>query len=577
MSRPAPRCAARRLAPALAFLALVGATPAAAQTCPSATPLQNYVPVTTNADISIYSVTPTLGRWGGVAVRALDGEDWNLEARDATAPYPTCFTGLLANSSTLQVDFLVADWHHRALGTDYVAVGTGAGVGTSALVDYQEFDGELVSNRPFSFIPTGPGDVVDVFEAQMFTGIPYEIRVAPAAGVNALRVFVFAPITGGTGWAPRGGNAAELALVGGSENVLPYTATADGYHGIVVVNGDGAAGGYHVTISRCPFSSYGLTDGQPYFLSVLDDWPAITAPTASWGVAGVRGEPGYSYNLDVAPSLRSQYGLLPACTDSVLAAQYSGLGTRLVTGDFRSLPLRLYTVHARLEGSLRTNSEGWIEWEDGADTLVVNGDAPLVSPPAHNVLDAWSVRLVAGATYDWLLDPAPGATAAYSLLLFRNPSPGTGYWASRPDAVFTTGGAGQFVPSATDVYGAVVVNDNGGTGGYSLSVTSPQIGVEPGLPRALASRIRLAAPNPTRGGVRFEYEVAAAGRVALEVHDLAGRAVAHVPLGERPAGPGEFSWDGIAGGRERLPAGLYLVGLSLEGRTVDRVRITVLR
>jgi hypothetical protein len=569
-----------RLAAAAAPLALwlaVLPTEALAQICPAATPLTSSVSVHTNTDVSIYSVTPALSRWSAVGVRAEDGQNWNIEARDAPAAWPTCFSGLLANSSTTAMDFLVTDWRYRSLGTDYLGVGTGAGVGTSARVEFEQPTLEVRGNFPFDHLSTGPTDLLSCNEMQMFAGVPYHIRVIPSAGLTALRAFVFAPITSGTGWVTRADRAAETALVGGSENWLEFTPSVTGYHAIVIVNQDGASGDYWLAVGHCAFSSHGLEDGLPYHLNYLDEWPTFVQEAPSWGVTGVRGDPGYSYNLDLAPGLRSQDGTFTACTDSVLASQYSGIGTRVVAGDFGALPQRRYTAHANLEGQPKSISAGYIEWESGADTLVVNGGPLLVSPPANNVFDAWSVRLVAGASYDFLLTPAGGATASYGMLLFGNPSPGSAYWASRPDAVWQASGSGSFAPSATGLYGFVVVNDNGGTGGYSLSVTSAQIGVEPGVAAPAVSRIRSAAPNPTRGGARIAYELARRGRATLEIRDAAGRTVMAVTLGTRPAGAEEFAWDGLGAGGQRLPAGVYFLTLTLDGRTADRAKLTILR
>jgi hypothetical protein len=163
------------------------------------------------------------------------------------------------------------------------------------------------------------------------------------------------------------------------------------------------------------------------------------------------------------------------------------------------------------------------------------------------------------------------------MLLFRNPDPGAEYWVSRPDAVWQASGSGSYAPPATDIYGLVVVNDNGGTGGYALGVHSAQIDVAPGPVAVTTSRIRSAGPNPTRAGAQVEYELARGGRAALEVHDAAGRAVATVALGPRPAGAGETSWNGRDAGGRQLPAGIYFLTLTLDGQAADRAKLVVLR
>ena len=72
----------------------------------------------------------------------------------------------------------------------------------------------------------------------------------------------------------------------------------------------------------------------------------------------------------------------------------------------------------------------------------------IVSPVEHNVIDAWSVNLVKDGNYIFNLTPDGGATNQYTALLFRNPSPGSAYWAARPDAVLTTTGTAGYTAPA---------------------------------------------------------------------------------------------------------------------------------
>ena len=275
------------------------------------------------------------------------------------------------------------------------------------------------------------------------------------------------------------------------------------------------------------------------------------------GVVGERGEPGSSFNWDVAPGFRDQNGPFMTCTDSILASQPSGLGAKVIAGDFRSNPLRFYTAHEDLEGQPKTIAEGYMEWEDGQDSLVVNELPIFVTPPAHNVFDAWSVRLIAGGTYTFGLNVNDGATADYKLLLFANPAPGAEYWATREEAVFDTGGPANYRPTATGLYGLVVLNDNGGTGDYSVGVTSPLVGVEPTSPGVGVSRIRSIQPNPSFAGVRVDYELARPGRAALRVTDVVGRTVADAVGASREAGSSSLTWDGRTSGGTRSAAGVY--------------------
>lgn len=543
-----------------------------AQPCPTPSALVSGVPVPTGVDPSHYEVTPASNRWSAVAVRGTDINDWNVDAWDTTAPPPACLAGMLAGSGTASLDFVVTDWRFRAPGTDLVRAATGGGIGSEAVVEFEQADSELQPNMPFQVRTLTSDDLVTVFECTMLAGVPYIIQLAGSAGLTGLNSFIFAPVSGGSGWLGRDDRVVEVGLAEGL-NGIPFTPTVDGVHAIVVVNESGGNGDLYSMVGRCPFFSSILSDNVPFFLPALEDWPAFTPSADAWSVVGARGNPGYRYIVDIAPFPRSQTGIQSLCSDSILASQYSGHGIKLVAGDFRTLPVRMYTARVALEGDLKTSSAGFVEWENGADSIVVNAGPLLVSPPANNVLDAWSVRLAAGSSYDIEIVPAGGATATYELVLFKNTG---GAWASRPDAVFTTTGAGNYLPTETDRFSLVVLNDNGGTGDYTVSITSSQVDVPGPGPLGVTSRIRSAAPNPAIAGARVDFELATAGRATLAIRDAQGRTVATVPLGVRPAGIGTAAWNGKNGDGRRVASGVYFLSLVLDGRATEGTKLIVL-
>ena len=420
-----------------ALLLILQPLPSRAVSCPPSTALTSGVSVVASADPSVYRIAPGTNGWSAVAVRASDGKNWDLAAMDATAAYPTCLTGGLASSTTSSVDLVATDWHFRPAGTDYMRMTTTTANGTGAAVEFEQATIDVQANMPFLKASMASSDLITVYQSQLYSGIPYQIHVAASASLTGLTLLVFAPVTSGTGYLPRVARLQELALVSGSDNQLSITPSADGIYGFVIVNETGAAGDSYFAVSRCPFSASGLADNTPLYLPALEEWPAFTPAVHAWGAVGVRGETGYAYGLDVAPALRSQMGAFPTCTDSVVASQYTGIGVHVIAGDFRSLPLRLYSARVSLQGTWNTSSAGYVEYEDAGDSIVVGAPATLVSPPSHNVLDAWNINLVVGRGYDFSLTPVSGA-AAPRLLLYRNPGPGSGYWASRTDAVFQT-------------------------------------------------------------------------------------------------------------------------------------------
>ncbi len=578
MTQPTSRAAT--LVAELAALVAVSLAPAigSAQTCPTPSVLANSISQNAS-DPSFFSFTPTVPRWSAVGVRANDGFNWLLEGADATAPFPTCYSGLIGTSNVgAGIDFFAIDGRVRAPQTDYVGAHTAAFNGVSARVEFEQYDFAERANASWDRIFFGANDVVMVREVEMFANVQHTIQMNMSAGASGLRVFIFEPVTAGNGVVPRSGRVYEEALTAATNHGINFTPTVAGYHALVFKNEAASAGDFWLAIRRCPNSSSGMADNVPFFSSQLDEWPAFTPPAARWNAVGVRGEPGYSYNLDVAPGLRDAFGLFTlGCDDTILAAQTGGLGTRVIVGDFRANPLGIHSAHMGVEQSPTSNNSGYMEWENGLDVLTVNGDVLLVNPAAHNLLDLWSVPLVQGGTYTVTITPAQGATNSYTALLYANPSPGSPYWATRPDAVLATTNSANYVAPATGDYALVVVNDvPNGTGGYTIAVSSDLVGVLPGAGDGL-THIRAIAPNPSFAGARVEYALARAGRVGVRVTDVAGRLVAELDAGVRDAGEGAVVWNGRDASGARPPAGVYFMTLALDGRATDRAKMIVLR
>ena len=571
----------------LCMLALHGSLPPAAYAggeCPVNT-LQNGVASFVTNDPAIFEVSPDQDRWMAIAMRNADGSDWNLEAREQIAGYPTCTIESLAISNLFGPDVLVMDGHSIGAETDYVIASTGNQSGFFAYIEYEQPAGALQPNSTWAQISTGPDDFLTVREAQMSGGAPYSIRVYPSSELGSLKLYVFAPANTGPGWLARNQAALEVGLAPDSENQVEFTPPESGVYAIVIVNESGAVGTFHLAVSHCPFFANIMSEGVPFNFQTVDFWPAFTPNAHSWAAVGVRGAEEYVYDLDIGPWPRLQADDYPQCTDSVFASQLSGAGVRVVTGDFQTLPLRQLTAHANLEDQPRTDSYGFMEWDGAGDEIAVNGGPVVVSPPPNNVLDAWHVMLVVGVTFTFQIVPDAGATADYRLILFGNPIPAT-HWASRPDAILETSGTHAFIPGYSGKYGIVVVNENGGTGGYSVSVTASQLAVDPPPMRSLASRIRSVAPNPSAGAMRIEFELARAGNAEFKLRSVAGRTVATVPAGHREDGVASIVWDasgaagrqggGGAGGRG-VPPSVYFLSLVVDGVETDRRRIVLLR
>jgi hypothetical protein len=82
-----------------------------------------------------------------------------------------------------------------------------------------------------------------------------------------------------------------------------------------------------------------------------------------------------------------------------------------------------------------------------------------------------------------------------------------------------------------------------------------------GLPGPSAPEFMFAAgvPNPFRGVASFAYTIRSAGRMRVAVYDAAGRQVAVLVDGDRPAGPHTATWNGRDTRGVAVSSGVYFV------------------
>jgi hypothetical protein len=82
-------------------------------------------------------------------------------------------------------------------------------------------------------------------------------------------------------------------------------------------------------------------------------------------------------------------------------------------------------------------------------------------------------------------------------------------------------------------------------------------------------------PNPARGRVSFALELPKRAGVSLDVYDARGRRV--TTLAQGPMDPGKYSvsWDGKSSAQEF--SGIYFAVLVIDGQTVARQRVVLLR
>lgn len=286
-----------------------------------------------------------------------------------------------------------------------------------------------------------------------------------------------------------------------------------------------------------------------------------------WTAVAVRSPANMDVDLYTSPS----GGATPVCFSGLhVHSAATATGVEVAVGDFNFNPYG--TMYVRARPDTTGTPTGRIQWDSGADPITA-GDAPTVRTiDSTFVVECWDLYMQSGTRY--IFNMTRSGTADTRLLLFANPKDST-YWAGRGSAVLQlSGGTGECVGSRSGWYGVVVVNENGGAGGYSFSVAEAGTA---GVPDGGAARMALrVTPNPLTGAARVRFSTARAARVQLELFDIAARRVRASQ--ERWLEAGNHEWSVDAPGADVpgvLAPGVYLVAVKLDGQLAGARRIVV--
>jgi hypothetical protein len=255
--------------------------------CPPPTALVRNAPVPATT-MGFYSFLPRSYFWSGIGVRS--SSDWDLEvSRNPTGGPPgNCFSASLAGSGLVgPVDFVVGDFNTGAnpiWTTYYARPFEYAPNGVPGLVEFVEGYQVLNVNDPRVTGTTGPDHVMDMWDVFLLAGQSYNVFFTPGGYADTKLLLFRNP--GGEYWAPRSQRVLEAT------GPVSYTAEVTGWHGLVVVNDNGATGSY----------ALGLYPGGV----AVEDGPQLPSVTALRGVAPnpARGEATIEYALHEAAPVR---------------------------------------------------------------------------------------------------------------------------------------------------------------------------------------------------------------------------------------------------------------------------------
>jgi hypothetical protein len=292
---------------------------------------------------------------------------------------------------------------------------------------------------------------------------------------------------------------------------------------------------------------------------------AFTQASTFWTAVGVR-HPSADWDLDVWST--GSGGAWSTCFSSQLANSVANSNVDFVVGDFNHNAMGTYYVRPfRDTGALGSE----IEWDSGANELVIDAPVEVRSTGVGDVLEIWDAFLTAGVSYDLYFE-RHGA-AATKLMVFQNI--GATFWAPRSSRVLeTTSTWTSFTAPATDRYGILVVNDNRQSGSYKVGIRTNVSDTGGGTPEVTA--LRSVGPNPSRQAVDIGFDLREPASVGIRVVDVSGRLVAKLPSRAWPAGRWTTTWDGSDASGRRVAAGVYSVRVSVAEREIGQRKVVVL-
>ncbi len=520
-------------------------------------PFVNYDVFSPNA---YYSFGQSTNYWTAVGVRSPafgSGADWDIgvfQNPTGLSP-PTCFGTQLGSSAAVppRADFVIGDFNWNSLGTYYARSYQYSGT-AGARVDWDTGSDQVVVNGP-TIGRNMTGEVLEVWDVLLAAGTTYTIHFTHPPALDSKLLLFQNP--GGVYWAGR--NSAILETSG----TTTFTPSVTQYYGLVVVHdGDTIGENFFVAVSTCP-PVPALTSGTPIPVASPSEIYRFAEYEHNWSAVGVRSTS--NWNLQI---IQDQSGAAPpTCVYGALAGSFSPeAGVDFAVGDFNhNLRQEYHVTFSRPSGS----DGAVVEWDDGSDLTV---GAPPVEriTGADDVLETFDVFLTAGQIYNiHFLRYGDADTRFYMYRSFNG-----SMWGFPSTSVLTGTFSGQYTAPATDWYGIVVVNNNGGSGFYELAVQPLTVAVEP-EPGPALSRLQSVEPNPGTGPLRIQFELARSGAVGFDVVDLAGRVVARVPSREWAAGRWIHPWDGRADDGRKLSSGVYFVRMRLEGQAIDSRKLVI--
>jgi hypothetical protein len=505
-------------------------------------------------------------------------EDWAIRAH--AGPYDVTYGNCLQNPLSFAINspgkthYVVGDFNSgaNATGTYYAHALPLSGAPGSAKVEWSTNPVPLTVDAAPLALTTNSSDVVNSWDVQLLAGQTYRVHFEKSNGGADLKAAIFRNPGAGY-WVTRSDALEEHG------SSFYFVAPATDFYGIVVANDNGSPANYQLGVGWCR-TPVALNEAnkwlvQPAFGLARFEW---VIPQPAWSAVGLRSWQSVSDNWDLELLAEGSGGTPPTCFNGLLATSaLPANNVDLVVGDLHAAAGdQHFYVRGNFSGG--ATAYGLFEVDQGDTALIVDDPAVEVLVDSTDVVKAWDVYLTGGTTYDVFFEEEGGTDG--QLLLFRNPGSGgvEGYWTDKTTAALVATGAPSttsYLAPTTGWYGLVATNENGGQGLNRVGVFTSTVAVDGAVPAT--TRLEGITPNPAFSTSRIRYALHAPAAVDFEILDAAGRRVARIAAGDRPAGQGVATWTGAADDGRRLGAGVYFLRMLVDGRAQAESKLVLLR
>jgi hypothetical protein len=423
--------------------------------------LESGVPATIYSTDTWYPCVfnQTESRWAAVGVRPPGTDNVDLSLNESTGPAPVCAQGQLITSEAgaALVNFVVGDFRNAPTGSYYPILTDVLGPTIDATIEWEESAKTLTVNDSLRTGVWDPDNVIDIWEVYLVAGVEYAFHFYHTEEV-ALRICVLESPDSPPYWASR-----HTALINTTAipSPIPFTPNRTGYHAVVLINPWPATTRYEIGVGTCE-PPQGLVSDVAVPANQHQNHFSFTPTAQRWNAVGfrypgsvdrdlhIRDEPtGFEYPYCFGGDLWCREGIDPVL---VLAGYY---------GSPRDLPGDLYV---RAESPPGTGYP-MVEWEAGIPMLEVNGPPVTMSMGPDDVVQVWDVILETGVTYTINFSDIGDANLRYNVY-----SPEASAW--YPVLEFSRTWSHTFTATKNADHGIVVINENGGYGEYTMSITT---------------------------------------------------------------------------------------------------------